>query len=277
MGGIVGRNRNSTIRNCCYIYDSFGGWDFYSGGIAGRNEAEGHDAIIENSYYDSELDATLNTGYTGGIVGLNDVIGNDGAALIKNCYAALHGTYRIEAGIIGRNLGGEASNCYYKDDYEGYDIPVIGNGDMNYSDCSVFTFQEGVGAVLDSPVLVGGSETDVLLDALNLWRVMQSPTIGYNDWCEEGELPFFCDQLNEAEEYTVQSNEVVISPNPANGLVRVGGTEVAELQVCNLLGQTVRTVSNTNEVSVAGLPAGLYLLRITDGKGTTATKCIVVE
>lgn len=277
LGGVVGRNRNSTIRNCCYIYDSFGAWDFYSGGIAGRNEAEGQDAIIENSYYDSELDASLNTGFNGGIVGLNDVIGNDGVALIKNCYAALHGTYRVEAGILGRNLGGEVSNCYYKDDYEGYDVPVIGNGDANYSECSVFTFQESIGAVLDSPVSVGDCETNILLEALNLWRAIQGSTIGYNDWCDEGGYPFFCDQLNEMEEQMVQFSEVTVSPNPSNGLVCIDGMEVAEIQVCNLLGQTVKTIPNASAFSVSGLPAGLYLLRMTDGEGMMVTKQIVVK
>ncbi len=74
------------------------------------------------------------------------------------------------------------------------------------------------------------------------------------------------------------SNSVVTClPNPTNGLVRVSGMEVAELRVCNMLGQTVKTYQNTNEISVSDLPEGLYLLRMTGNDGTSVTKQIVVK
>ena len=74
------------------------------------------------------------------------------------------------------------------------------------------------------------------------------------------------------------SNSVVTcSPNPANGLVRISGMKVAKLQVCNMLGQTVKIYQNTNEIDLKGLPAGLYLLRMTDGKRTTVTRRLVVK
>ncbi len=86
----------------------------------------------------------------------------------------------------------------------------------------------------------------------------------------------YCERTESVHESEV-GNTVTVSPNPTNGLVRVSGMEVAELRVCNILGQTVKTYQNTNEISVSDLPEGLYLLCMTDGKGTTATRRIVVR
>lgn len=276
LGGIVGRNRNSTIRNCCYIFDNFGAWDLYSGGIAGRNEADGQDAVIENCYYNSTIEASLNTEYNGGIVGLNDVNGNGGVALVKNCYAELKGAYRIGGGIVGRNLGGEVSNCYYRDDYYGYDVPVIGSGEANYSDCSIFTYQDNIGTVLENPVSIGGNLTDRLVDALNLWRSIQNPTVSYNEWCEEEHLPFFCDQLNELKEEMVLINRTTLFPNPTNGIVCIEGTIASEVQVYNVLGQLVKTVQNKNEIDLSNLNDGVYTLQIKDENNVFINKKVLV-
>lgn len=70
---------------------------------------------------------------------------------------------------------------------------------------------------------------------------------------------------------------LIISPNPTNDLVRIEGATVAEVKVYNALGQLIKTDRNTNEVCVASLPEGVYVLRITDNKGTMTTKRIVVE
>ena len=56
-------------------------------------------------------------------------------------------------------------------------------------------------------------------------------------------------------------------PNPAKDFVRIEGTEAAEVQVYNALGQLVKTVKDKNEINVAGLPEGVYMMRITDAEG----------
>ena len=73
------------------------------------------------------------------------------------------------------------------------------------------------------------------------------------------------------------NEEITISPNPANDIVHIDGAKVAEVKVYNVLGQLVKTAPNANTFSVAGLPAGLYLLHMTDGDGMTVTKRIVVK
>lgn len=67
-------------------------------------------------------------------------------------------------------------------------------------------------------------------------------------------------------------------PNPANGVVRIEGVEADEVWVYNALGQMVKTVRNSNEISVEGLSEGVYLLRITDADGRChAVRTIVKE
>ena len=58
--------------------------------------------------------------------------------------------------------------------------------------------------------------------------------------------------------------------------VTIDGVEAAEVQVYNVLGQLVKTVSNSNEIGVEGLPEGVYLLRITHAKGVLQAERITV-
>ena len=66
-----------------------------------------------------------------------------------------------------------------------------------------------------------------------------------------------------------EPNELLLSvwPNPATEAIHIEGLDAAEVQVYNALGQLVKTVRDANEISVAGLAEGVYLLRITDIEG----------
>ena len=67
---------------------------------------------------------------------------------------------------------------------------------------------------------------------------------------------------------------VTVYPNPASETVRIEGLESAEVQVYNAYGQLVKTVHDTNEIPVADLPQGVYMLRITDAEGIVYTNKI---
>ena len=70
---------------------------------------------------------------------------------------------------------------------------------------------------------------------------------------------------------------VSVYPNPASETVRIEGIGPAEVQLHNALGQLVKTVENTNEINVAGLPQGVYLLRIRDEEGKVFTAKLAVK
>ena len=67
----------------------------------------------------------------------------------------------------------------------------------------------------------------------------------------------------------IEADRVEVYPNPATETMRIEGLEAVEIQVYNALGQLVKSIQNTNEIDVSGLPEGLYLLRIADTEGKT--------
>jgi hypothetical protein len=69
---------------------------------------------------------------------------------------------------------------------------------------------------------------------------------------------------------------VSVYPNPAREKITIEGAEVAEVQVYNAFGQLVKTVQNTNEVNLEGLPQGVYLLRVRDAEGAVFVKRVTV-
>ena len=57
---------------------------------------------------------------------------------------------------------------------------------------------------------------------------------------------------------------ISVSPNPSNGLIRIEGATVSEVQVYNAFGQLVKRVQNSNEIDLSHLTPGVYSLRIKD-------------
>ena len=76
------------------------------------------------------------------------------------------------------------------------------------------------------------------------------------------------------EENALQIN---VYPNPAKDRVAIEGIEVTEVFVYNALGQVVKTVHDTNEIPVANLPQGVYLLRIADAEGKVYSNKITIQ
>ena len=70
---------------------------------------------------------------------------------------------------------------------------------------------------------------------------------------------------------------VGVYPNPSKDLVRIYGVEAEEVWLYNALGQVVKRVLNSNEVSLEGLVQGVYLLRIADAEGRNHTARVAVK
>ena len=64
---------------------------------------------------------------------------------------------------------------------------------------------------------------------------------------------------------------LAVYPNPAVDRIRIDGLEAnSEVQIINMLGERVKTVrvSADNEISIAELPSGLYLVRCVEDAQT---------
>ncbi len=72
---------------------------------------------------------------------------------------------------------------------------------------------------------------------------------------------------------------LTISPNPANNFVTVSGFEKpGKINIINSNGSILynaNTTAQAMKINIASLPAGLYVLRFTDGKATSFKKFIV--
>ncbi len=75
----------------------------------------------------------------------------------------------------------------------------------------------------------------------------------------------------------VESESVVVYPNPASDRVRiVGSDDIQMVEIYNLQGQKVSsTAGNVHEISVNGLSNGLYIFRITTDKGVSSVRVAV--
>lgn len=70
---------------------------------------------------------------------------------------------------------------------------------------------------------------------------------------------------------------ISLYPNPTSDVVQIEGVEAAEVLVYNSIGQLVKTLQNSNEISAADLPEGMYLLWITDIEGIRHVARMVKE
>ncbi len=70
------------------------------------------------------------------------------------------------------------------------------------------------------------------------------------------------------------NSTIGVYPNPAKEKITIDGIRPDEVQVYNAYGQLVKTVRGTNEIDVAELVEGVYLLRITDTEGIVYTNKI---
>lgn len=120
--------------------------------------------------------------------------------------------------------------------------------------------------------------------ALFDWVLGQENSENYNYWCYESatfmpnKLPVLCNlDITDIPEDEAVAELVSVYPNPAMEKVTINGAKVTEVQVYNALGQMVKRVKNSNEVSLEGLSQGVYLLRIRDEEGRSFGARIIVK
>ncbi len=60
----------------------------------------------------------------------------------------------------------------------------------------------------------------------------------------------------------INQTQISISPNPTSDVITIKGINQPTVAVFNLMGQKVVTSQNSNEVNLANLPAGMYMVQV---------------
>jgi len=72
-------------------------------------------------------------------------------------------------------------------------------------------------------------------------------------------------------------DDILIYPNPANNIVTISGTDIANVKIFNSMGQLILTKHNTNSIDVSELTNGIYILSIELSIGHIIQKKIIIN
>lgn len=270
-------------------------------------DADGHLVLSESFGYDGEWQpaSKMVLEYEGGRL-LNDVFyyygENDWLPMMKNDY-----TYNAEGLCLqrlqyswanewmednkveyefdasGNRISQTISSHYLLDDWvEAYKIEYTYDTNGNCLTTKDYYSDEAKGWVLDFTTTYT-YDLSVSADATaGIWMVWDDDLPLYNkvlDWqiliSDDGysAIFYYSNCLAVSDLFKDGMN---VWPNPASTFVHIDGFDVAEARVYNAVGQCVKTMKGSNEINVAELVEGVYLLRVTDTEGKFhATKVVL--
>ena len=74
--------------------------------------------------------------------------------------------------------------------------------------------------------------------------------------------------------HKAENNTITIYPNPTNGIVKIASDDVTRIDVYNVNGQLVKSVSKYSVVDISNLPSGVYTLRVVTVQSTFVCRVI---
>ena len=278
LGGVVGLNRNSTIRNSAFVCESdeMRAGD-RAGGVVFKNLSEGGyaDAEVCNCFFYGYFLECLGGAYAlGGVVCFNETdtksqIGGY-KATVKNCFAESISLIRATYGgsIVGQNMEGcVVENCYGHiwNNYEYAGLFGLTLGDV--AQCAEF-LPTGP-CQLETSVMVGSTSTDVMVDALNAWVDLQEDPSIYKHWVsvyEPYNIPMFEDGIEAVDE----SNESValssVYPNPGKDVFIIRtALPNAYVEVYDMNGKLIHSqalTENVTRIDATDWAEGVYVWKV---------------
>jgi hypothetical protein len=208
-------------------------------------------------YSSTDLSTECDDSYVGGIVG-GVYFSDQDTTFIKSCY--------FTGNIVADNICGIIANNDYP--------TVTVMADDSYYINSI-TSQNDYG----TPKSEDEMKSEEFIGLLNVdEEVFFMDTYGYlNDgfpilkWQHESHVG--------VDETDWQGN-VAVYPNPVQSVLTVSGENLKELEVINILGQPVLKTPCSGEsvtIDLAGQPAGVYFIKITDKNGNKYSEKVVKE
>lgn len=74
--------------------------------------------------------------------------------------------------------------------------------------------------------------------------------------------------------HEADNNTITIYPNPTNGIVKIASDDVTRIDVYNVNGQLVKSVSKYSVIDISNLPSGVYTLRVVTVQSTFVCRVI---
>ena len=287
MASVVGLNRNSIVRNCSYEMDRYsqlGAIDV--GGIVLRNLCEGDyaDAIVENCYFYGSLMGSYSDENMGGIVCFNETVSNGKNAIVRNCYSELldylTGHYNKGCIVAYNSEGSVVENCFADVSGQQGLNGLFGTNLGETINCTEFVPYIYMGdGVLSEPVVIGETQTDRLVEALNAWVNAQEEPNLYREWIEGYYIP-----VPEFGEVWGVTENVVFSrtnayPNPGNNILNIRTVlQNAWVEVYDVNGRLMHRqaiTENVTTINAESWPSGTYIWKvISNGKLAESGKWI---
>ena len=286
LGGVVGLNRNSTVRNCAFVCDSEMRAGDRAGGVVFKNLSEGGytDAEICNCFFYGYFLECLGGAYAlGGVVCFNetDPKSQTGGykAVVRNCFAESISLIRATYGgsIIGQNMNDcVVENCYGHiwNNYENAGLFGLTLGEV--AECAEF-LPTGPCQLLQT-VAVGGISTDVMVDALNAWVDAQEDPSVYKRWkpvYDPYNIPMFEDGIEAVAETGRET--VAVYPNPGGNVLNICTAVTmwqpynARVEIYDLTGKLVcnqEITDNVTSINTENWPSGMYFWKVVFGTST---------
>jgi hypothetical protein len=122
--------------------------------------------------------------------------------------------------------------------------------------------------------IISETETNIVREG-----IIYEYDTNFNTWNElEGEefkSYFYYTKTSSLSTNSVELNSFSIYPNPTSNTLFISGNDTPiAVAIYNVLGKEVLSIKNTNNINVAALPSGVYMIRISDGVGQTNRKFI---
>jgi hypothetical protein len=115
---------------------------------------------------------------------------------------------------------------------------------------------------------------EMILDPTHQMDFSGSSPVEYVITSEAGESKTYTVTITKAT-VSIQNRQKIsfeIYPNPANDVLNIRGENLKQIEIVNMLGQTVLKQENTNRIVVSNLKEGLYFIRL-----TTINNDVIIE
>ncbi len=136
----------------------------------------------------------------------------------------------------------------------------------------VVAVDEGVYAIVGTNTWFDGISSGLVNCSNNLLL----PNSGSNIWALHVTDTYDYNTVTDAS----LNDKISLTPNPTTGLVTIAGENLRQAEVVNMLGQKILSVQgegNELRIDMGALPAGVYIVNVTDEEGWKCVRKVVKE